>query len=161
MSMWTKPEDRVFVDALKPGDKIFVHTCGGSGFVRERFSLKEVKRITGKYVAVEIRGNEVRFRKDELEEAGRKYGRRYFGDSHEEIVEYKEPYISQYARQKKEMKCARIIKFLEGQKLHELSDAVLDEYYAILSQFEKERPAENVQKKEGDDLNETLDIKSP
>ena len=149
MSMWTNAEDRKFVEALKPGDKLFVYTCGGSGYVRESLSLKEVKRITERYVVVEIRGNEVKFRKDNLEEAGRKFGRMYCGDPHNEIVEYKEPYISKYARQKKEVKCARVIKFLETQKLHELSDAVLDEYYTILSQFEKEQPAENVQKKEG------------
>jgi hypothetical protein len=148
--MWTKPEDRVFVEALKPSDKLFVCTCGGCGYTREVLSLKEVKRVTGRYVVVEIRGNEVKFRKDNLEEAGRKFGRMYYGSSHDEIVEYKEPYISQYAHQKKEGKCARIIKFLEGQKLHELSDAVLDEYYTILSQFEKEQPAESVQKKEGE-----------
>ena len=150
MSMRTNAEDRKFVEALKPGNKLFVYTCGGSGYVRESLSLKEVKRITERYVVVEIRGNEVKFRKDNLEEAGRKFGRMYCGDPHDEIVEYKEPHISKYARQKKEVKCARIIKFLETQKLHELSDAVLDEYYTILSQCEKERPVESVQKKEGE-----------
>lgn len=150
MSMWTNAEDRKFVEALKPGDKLFVYTCGGSGYVRESLSLKEVKRITERYVVVEIRGNEVKFRKDNLEEAGRNFGCMYFGDPHDEIVEYKEPYIGKYARQKKEVKCTRIIKFLETKKLQELSDAVLDEYYSILSQFEKEQPAENVQKKEGE-----------
>ena len=150
MSMWTNAEDRKFVEALKPGDKLFVCTCGRCGYTRDVLSLKEVKRITERYVIVEIRGNEVKFRKDSLEEAGRKYDRSHWGSSHDEIVEYKEPYISKYARQKKEVKCARIIKFLETQKLHELSDAVLDEYYTILSQFEKERPVESVQKKEGE-----------
>ena len=150
MSMWTNAEDRKFVEALKPGDKLFIYTCGGCGYARDVLSLKEVKRIAGRYVVVEIRGSEVKFRKDNLEEAGRKFGRMYYGSSHDEIVESKEPHISKYARQKKEVKCARIIQFLEEQKLHELSDVVLDEYYTILSQFEKERPAENVQKKEGE-----------
>ena len=150
MSMWTKAEDKMFVETLKPGDKLFVCTCGGCGYTRDVLSLKEVKRITGRYVVVEIRGNEVKFRKDNLEKAGRKFGRMYYGSSHDEIVEYKEPHIYKYARQKKDVKCAKIIKFLEGQKLHELSDPVLDEYYTILLQFEKEQPAENVQKKEGD-----------
>ena len=147
MSMWTKPEDLVFVEALKPGDKLFIYTFGGCR-TRTVLSLKEVKRITGRYVIVEVNGNEQKFRKDNLEEAGRKYDRSSWGSSHDEIVEYKEPYISQYARQRKEGKCTRIIKFLEGQKLYELPDAALDEYYTILSQFEKEQPAENVQKKE-------------
>ena len=150
MSMRTNAEDRKFVEALKPGDKLFVCTCGGCGYTRDVLSLKEVKRITGRYVVVEIRGNEKKFRKDNLEEAGRTFDRSSWGSSHDEIVEYKEPHISKYARQKKEVKCARIIAFLEGQKLHELSDAALDEYYTILSQFEKEQPAENVQKREGE-----------
>jgi hypothetical protein len=148
--MWTNAEDRKFVETLKPGDKLFVYTCGGCGYSRETLSLKEVKRITGRYVIVEVNGNDQKFRKDNLEEANRSHGRSSWGSPYDEIVEYKEPYISKYARQKKEAKCARIIKFLEGQKLHELSDAVLGEYYTILLQFEKERPAENVQKKEGE-----------
>lgn len=134
--MMTNSEDRKFVDTLKPGDKIFILTIGG--FYRNGdLSLKEVKRVTKPHVIIDVRGNEQKFRKDNLEEAGRKFGRMYMGDSHDEIVEYKEPYISKYNRQLKETKCAKIIKWLGEKKLKEMPDETLDAWHSILTQFEK------------------------
>ena len=134
--MMTSEEDRAFVEQLKPGDKVFVWThrgCGGN----DSLSLKEVKRITKPHIIVEIRGNEQKFRKDNLERAGHKPGRAYMGGPHDEIVEYKPFYIAKYERQQKENKCRKIIKFLDEKKLSELAEDTLNEYHNILTQFER------------------------
>lgn len=140
--MMTNSEDGKFVDLLKEGDKVFIYTVGGhmnSGAL----SLREVKRTTKTTIVVEtFNGNEKKFRKDNLEEQGRKFGRMYYGSSHDEIVEYKEPYISKYKRQLKETKCAKIIKWLGDKKLKDLPDETLDAYHAILLQFEKKEGGE-------------------
>lgn len=135
--MMTNSEDRKFVDSLKKGDKVFVYTLGGC-MNNNMLSLRDVKRITKTTIVVETyNDNEKKFRKDNLEEQGRKFGRMYYGSSHEVIVEYKEPYISKYKRQLKEIKCAKIIKWLGEKKLKDLPDETLDAYHAILLQFEK------------------------
>lgn len=134
--MVTNSEDRKFVETLKTGDKIFILTVGG--FYRDGdLLLKEVKRVTKPHIIIDIKGNEQKFRKDNLEEADRNYGRMYMGDSHDEIVEYKEPHISKYKRQLKETRCAKIIKWLGEKKLKDLPGETLDAYYTTLSQFEK------------------------
>ena len=133
--MITTSEDRKFVDTLKLGDKVFV--CNVGNYSRENnLSLKEVKRVTKSHIIIEIRGNEQKFRKDNLEKAGRKFGRMHIGDSHEEIVEYNSFYIAKYERQQKENKCKRIIRFLHEQKLSEWPDEALNKCYEILVQFE-------------------------
>lgn len=134
--MMTDAKDRKFVETLKPGDKIFVFTCGGCGYTRNIMALKEVKRVTKPYIIVEIRGKETKFRKDNLEEAGRKFGRMYMGSPHDEIVEYNSVYIAMYERQMKENKCHKIIEFLCAKKLSELSNETLDKYHEILKAFE-------------------------
>lgn len=135
--MLTDKENCAFVEQLKPGDKVFVYTVGGCGFVKEHLSLKEVERITKSHIVVIVRGNEQKFRKDNLEEVGRKFGRMYMGDAHDEIVEYNPYYIAKYERQQKKTKCSNIIKFLAEKKLSDLSDDTLNKYHDILIQFEK------------------------
>lgn len=135
--MMTNTEDRKFVESLREGDKVFVYTFGGCG-IGDTLAPREVKRVTKTTIVVETyNGNEKKFRKDNLEEQGRKFGRMYMGSSHDEIVEYKEPYISQYTRQLKEGKCSRIIRWLGEKKLKDLSDETLDAWYGILIRFEK------------------------
>jgi hypothetical protein len=154
--MMTNEEDRAFVEQLKHGDKVFVWThrgCGGN----DSLSLKEVKRITKPHIIVEIRGNEQKFRKDNLEEAGHKFGRAHMGSPHYEIVEYKLFYIAKYERQQKEIKCKKIIRILNEKNFSELPDEVLNEYYEVLLHFDKTvqplgspseaNPPDNIEKK--------------
>ena len=136
--MLSKPEDRVFVNSLKAGDEVFVETMGGCLYKVEPLDLKTVLRVTKQYVIVPaFNGCETKFRKDNLEEAGRKLGRRCIGDPHNELAEYNPANIKRYERQQKIAKCMRVIKWLGEKKFKDISDELLDEYYSILVQFEK------------------------
>jgi hypothetical protein len=120
--MMTNSDDRKFIETLQPGDKVFIYTTGGCTHIGDGLLLKTVKRITKSHIIIDVKGTESKFRKDTLEEAGRKFGRMYMGDPHDEIVEYNAFYIAKYERQHKESTCKRIIKFLNEKKLQELSD---------------------------------------
>lgn len=136
--MMQNPEDRKFAEALKPGDKVLILTVGGY-HVNGNLALKSIKRVTALYVVVDYGEHEKKFRKDNLEETGRKFDRASMGGPHDELIEYKEPWISKHKRQVKERKCKKIIDWIGSKNLKDLDDKTLDEYYTILIQFEREK----------------------
>ena len=77
------------------------------------------------------------FRRVNLDEAGRRFGRMYMGDSHDEIAECTAENLARYELQQRRNGCARIIKWLSEKKRDELSKEKIEEYYLILRMFEE------------------------
>lgn len=129
-----------WVDNLKPGDNIFVETIGNYGRANTLL-ITTVKSVGKQHIVVNIQNRDPKkFRRDNLDEAGRKFGRMYMGDPHDTISEYSVDNIEKYELQKKLATCHKIIRFLSDQKLELLSPSVAEQYYNILIQFEKQEP---------------------
>lgn len=129
--------DRTFVERLQVGDPVFILTSGCIS--RSPLYPSKVKKIGKLHVVVEnSRHVECKFRKDNLEEAGRKFGRMYMGNSHDKIAEFSQENIAAWERQQKENKCTNIIRWLSTLKLQDAKTETLNEYHQILTQFEKE-----------------------
>jgi hypothetical protein len=130
-------ESKEWVNSLKAGDNIFVETNGS--YHGNKLTPTKVKAVGKKFITIEeLPHTKTTFNKVTLEGTGRKFGRMYMGDPHDEIVEYSSENVSRYEIQKKQNFCKRVIDWLSSKKLTDASPEVIEEYYKILLQFKRE-----------------------